>query len=220
MSDDADHLYKVAAPLTAIGMGVSIRESRAIYQEDMCKLLIDWLRHLVLGKYRIFQHIPGANLSLRTILCQELCAEWELPTTTVARSAPLTPNGDDVEMEDATDTRPSEPAGERDDVAKLDWDPAVMFEQFAAIRAEEGETRDGKKVATAGPQSLSVEIKKELEKKLRLDYFMLYDLKLWKEMRLALRELFTASLTATTEFKRIFGKCMLSSGQQNHSTWL
>ncbi|KAG1432825.1 hypothetical protein G6F57_022663 [Rhizopus arrhizus] len=55
-------------------------------------------------------------------------------------------------------------------------------------------------------QKKATDLQKEFVTKLRLDYLMLYDLKLWKEIRIALRELYIASLASNPYFKKILGK--------------
>ncbi|GAN09079.1 conserved hypothetical protein [Mucor ambiguus] len=269
VSQDIAELRKIAAPLSAINLGVTIRPAKETFREQVCGLLVDWLNELVNGRNRFFQHIDNGDAVIRNMVCEELCAEWELRlplallTTGVrASNAAANEDGDeddddegdmkddsiaasvvveDVEMLDpesdaqhSSSSKPGSPASfssspiiyrNQCDVASIDWDPAAMVREYQDLRHSEvafgeslldtnavSETALGKKpVITTMDDSkqdaqAAMAIQKEFEEKLRLDYFMLYDLKLWKEVRISLRELYIASLASNPRFKKILGK--------------
>ena len=87
------------------------------------------------------------------------------------------------------------------DIATIDWDPAVMVMEYYKLKEEEkdfdlvclgqkkaavaaaAKTESGKNRPEDNIIKSSMLIQQEFEEKLRLDYFMLYDLKLWKEIK-------------------------------------
>jgi E3 ubiquitin-protein ligase UBR1 len=263
VSKDITELRKIAAPLSAINLGVTIRPAKETFREQVCGLLVDWLNELVNGRERFFTDIENGDAVIRNILCEELCAEWELRlplalltsgsrTTNLAHedgdedseyemkddlamsSSTSRPNNatEDVEMFDreantATKDSPesfssTSPIIYRNqcDVASIEWDPAAMVREYQHLRNQEVEfgealcrsTALGKKPVTDNSLDekdtafSAMSMQKEFEEKLRLDYFMLYDLKLWKEVRISLRELYIASLASSPRFKKILGK--------------
>ncbi|KAK4513088.1 uncharacterized protein ATC70_000126 [Mucor velutinosus] len=265
VSQDIAELRKIAAPLSAINLGVTIRPAKETFREQVCGLLVDWLNELVNGRYRFFQHIDNGDAVIRNMVCEELCAEWELRLplallttgTRASNSAAANQDGDededegdmkddsvvvveDVEMFDpepdaqqsSNNSKPGSPASfssspiiyrNQCDVASIDWDPAAMVREYQDLRHAEitfgeslldanavSETALGKKPVmednSKQDAQAAMAIQKEFEEKLRLDYFMLYDLKLWKEVRISLRELYIASLASNPRFKKILGK--------------
>jgi hypothetical protein len=263
VSKDITELRKIAAPLSAINLGVTIRPAKETFREQVCGLLVDWLNELVNGRKRFFKDIENGDAVLRNILCEELCAEWELRLplailTSGSRTTNLThEDGDedseyemkddlaissstsrqnngteDVEMFDREAIIKTEDSPEsfsstspiiyrnQCDVASIEWDPAAMVREYQHLRNEEVEFGEalcrsialGKKPVTDNSLDekdtvfSAMSMQKEFEEKLRLDYFMLYDLKLWKEVRISLRELYIASLASSPHFKKILGK--------------
>ncbi|KAI8087544.1 hypothetical protein BDF21DRAFT_491976 [Thamnidium elegans] len=258
VSKDIAELRKIAAPLSAINLGVTIRPAKETFREQVCGLLVDWLNELVNGRKRFFESIPNGDAVIRNILCEELCAEWELRlplailTTGLRTNSNI--NGDeddednmkddmamttsviteDVEMfEPDADTNISSKPGSPEsfasspiifrnqcDIASIDWDPAAMVREYQHLRSAEvsfGEclttngkssSAQGKKPALDNKETVysAMGMQKEFEEKLRLDYFMLYDLKLWKEVRISLRELYISTLASNSHFKKILGK--------------
>ncbi|KAI9271943.1 hypothetical protein BDA99DRAFT_501414 [Phascolomyces articulosus] len=262
-STSIEQLRKIAAPLAAINLGVSIRTARDVYREDVCSLLIFWLKELVHGRSRFFKEIPNGDAIVRTILCEELCTDWRLRGSSnqelgytrtvdirdvddedmnedlmgIASSTMITPDmpeEEDIEMLDPDTLYIQQPKesnpGRREeegekitktDVASIDWHPADMMNEFQSLRTKElllwdelmanangkgksvGASSTGKKVT---PEMMPSVIQREFERRFRLDYLLLADLKLWKEMRVALRELYITSLIADTGFRKVLGK--------------
>ncbi|CEP07087.1 hypothetical protein, partial, partial [Parasitella parasitica] len=253
VSKDINELRKIAAPLSAINLGVTIRPAKETFREQVCGLLVEWLNQLVKGKTRFFRQIENGDAVIRNIVCEELCAEWELclPLALLTSAAnPVKNEADENEQEEEGDEVKAEDVEMRDpeqtennsspkstatspviyrnqcDVASIDWDPAEMVREYQAMRHSElgygeslfhivpiHEARDKKPFTyTVCPNvekqdaQAALSIQKEFEVKLRLDYFMLYDLKLWKEVRISLRELYIASLASNPRFKKVLGK--------------
>ncbi|KAI9304495.1 hypothetical protein BJ944DRAFT_202608 [Cunninghamella echinulata] len=284
LSNNVDELRKIAAPLAAINLGVTIRPARATFREQVCGLLVEWLKEIISGQVRFFSQVPGGDALIRNILCEELCSEWELrlplailttgsrtnrnvsdvidvvqtgirvgndndttvaPTATdefppifnytMAASASTNTGNEDVDMYDpdganqyqsqfkvdSPASTSSSPVVYRNqcDIATIDWDPAAMVREYQNLRTEEetfGDSltpnsksiADGKKPISVPQETMLMakNMQKEFEEKLRIDYFMLYDLKLWKEIRISLRELYISSLASNPAYKKILGK--------------
>jgi E3 ubiquitin-protein ligase UBR1 len=266
VSKDITELRKIAAPLSAINLGVTIRPAKETFREQVCGLLVDWLNELVNGRKRFFNNIQNGDAVIRNILCEELCAEWELrlPLALLTTGLRSTSNPNDVNDEDDEDdmkddmamtasdiaedvemfepdvdtnntSKPGSPESfasspiiyrNQCDIASIDWDPAAMVREYQHLRDVEvafGESLSGdggntgaisaaaegkKPIPALNKESAysAMGMQKEFEEKLRLDYFMLYDLKLWKEVRISLRELYIASLASSPHFKKILGK--------------
>lgn len=262
VSKDIAELRKIAAPLSAINLGVTIRPAKETFREQVCGLLVDWLNELVNGRKRFFQNIHNGDAVIRNILSEELCAEWELRlplallTTGLRTNNNTNDDGDEDDEDDMKDdmamatsdiaedvemfepdadtninSKPESPESfasspiiyrNQCDIASIDWDPAAMVREYQQLR--NGEVAFGESLTTDGsgksasaegkkPVALNKEtaysamgMQKEFEEKLRLDYFMLYDLKLWKEVRISLRELYISTLASSPHFKKILGK--------------
>lgn len=262
VSKDIAELRKIAAPLSAINLGVTIRPAKETFREQVCGLLVDWLNELVNGRKRFFDSIHNGDAVIRNILSEELCAEWELRlplallTTGLRTNNNTNDDGDDDDEDDMKDdmamatsdiaedvemfepdadtninSKPESPESftsspiiyrNQCDIASIDWDPAAMVREYQQLRNVEvafGESlsTDGpsKSAAAEGKKPIALNketaysamgMQKEFEEKLRLDYFMLYDLKLWKEVRISLRELYISTLASSPHFKKILGK--------------
>ncbi|ORY96698.1 hypothetical protein BCR43DRAFT_492123 [Syncephalastrum racemosum] len=249
-STDLDHLRKLAEPLVAIGVGVTIRPARDIFREQLCTTLVDWLRELM----------TNPEPAIRNVICDALCAPWEVPQPlvnmrarisvprelsededeedylgddTVMASAHPIEEPMDVEMEDTQEPDEDEIVDSdgnasigsvyrhhqhQTDIASSDWDAGPMLRECRTQRRNEelfGDRLLGLAPAEEEAPStdwldesrqLATARGREFEEKLRLDYFMLYDLRLWKDVRISLRELYIASLASTTQYKMILGK--------------
>ncbi|KAI9244727.1 hypothetical protein BY458DRAFT_560944 [Sporodiniella umbellata] len=251
VSTDVEELRKIAAPLSAINFGVTIRPAKETFREQVAGLLVDWLNELISGKHRYFASLPGGDGIIRQILCEELCREWELraPLASLAKGTVHYDDsledgsdlrqgvyvvsslmGEDIEMfEPEDDMRPMDrlehrkkrlptthAENPRGDVAIIEWDPVAMVNEYHHVRNDEirfantlmpkGRQSAMLDVSDAEAKQKALALSTEFATKLRLDYLMLYDLKLWKEVRIALRELYIASLASSPHYKKMLGK--------------
>lgn len=297
-----DELLNIATSLSTIGLAVTIRTAHDTFREQICTLLLDWLKDLVSGRLKCFESIEQGDAILREVVCDELCTEYTLPPDLAILSLQLGQGrGSDDESEDepsvdmdfeetggpqtaigaateegvaafdGLDVQPRDLWGmpahrrrlaaaaistgpesdsdhqhdnhssnsesadlsrrhrqsayyrankrnalKRYDIADLNWDYNALLNQYNELAEEEALIHDemsakifkstavGKKVAEGilGGSKL----RQEYERKLRLDYLMLFDLRLWKEVRLALRQLFISSLAPRPDFKKQIGK--------------
>ncbi|KAI8141720.1 hypothetical protein BJV82DRAFT_645135 [Fennellomyces sp. T-0311] len=241
VSTSMEQLRKVAQPLAAINLGVTIKTARDVYRENVCSLLVFWLKELVHGCSRFFSDYPNGDAIVRTIVCEELCTEWKsrsfprddmfddnddmnedlMGTTSTYPAAEIV--GEDIDMFDPETSIKEQSSMHKTtntDIATIDWDPAAMIDEFQSLRTEElllweelmtNVSGKGKSLGAAAgkriaPEMMPSAIQREFEKRLRLDYLLLSDLKLWKEMRVALRELYITSLIADTAFRKVLGR--------------
>ncbi|KAG0916086.1 hypothetical protein G6F33_002727 [Rhizopus arrhizus] len=252
VSTNIEELRKIAAPLSAINFGVTIRPAKETFREQVAGLLVDWLNQLISGNRRFFSSVPGGDHIIRDILCEELCRDWELrsPLVSLAKGA----HNDDEALDDNEDTRedvfmsasiaaediemfePDDYMGHvgrleslrsenmspstdvnKGDVAVIEWDPVAMVKEYHMVRKEEmafgnsllsneKPTSMGTVATDEEAEQKASELTNEFATKLRLDYLMLYDLKLWKEVRIALRELYISSLASSPHYKKMLGK--------------
>jgi E3 ubiquitin-protein ligase UBR1 len=98
------------------------------------------------------------------------------------------------------------------DIADLSWDLPGLIQEFKDL--DNQELNFSEKIGASamakqkqrGDQPLGSKMLTEFKQKLRLDYFMLLDLRLWKDMRMCLRKMFISTLVANLSYKRILGK--------------
>ncbi|ORX55573.1 hypothetical protein DM01DRAFT_1382719 [Hesseltinella vesiculosa] len=282
MHTNIAELRKIATPLAAINLGVTIRPARSTFREQVAGLLVQWIKDLVCGPCRFFKTIPDGDSLVRDLVSQELCAEWEprpslaklaartelahahahgnsssskpisqlrhpivtldgnvTPTAFAEEAGTIATNNtavnEDIDMYDANqDMTPSQYVGSPNsdsascsslspcsshtqaDIASIDWDPASMVHEYSSLSVEEEDFADTltatSKPTTEGKKSvqethqLAANFQLEFEQKLRIDYLMLYDMKLWKEIRIALREIYISTLASHPASKKILGK--------------
>ena len=293
-STNLDELRSMAAPLTNIGFGVTIKPARDVFREQVCAVLIDWLQELARTPFPL-----NENGIIRTILCEEFCVCWELPRplailTTGSPPVRLLSEDDEVDgeeeegveaenVEDDLDDYHVETSGDdtvmngsgfeqrqqisssststvqqqqgdqleediemdepdeatdvvvpviehinpdnypiiyqnQNDIASIEWDPAPMVKDHRRLAQEEQNFAASLDIPRQQihvremneTRALALAVQREFEKKRRLDYFLLYDLRVWKEVRISLRELYIMTLGSNPVFKKRFGSCYLS----------
>ncbi|KAG2217780.1 hypothetical protein INT45_011837 [Circinella minor] len=292
-STNLDELRSMAAPLTNIGFGVTIKPARDVFREQVCAVLIDWLQELARTPFPL-----NENGTIRTILCEEFCVCWELPRPLAVLTTGSPPvrllseddeledeeeqgeeienveddlddyhletNGDDTVMNGSgfeqrqqassssstTTTSMRQQQGEQleediemdepdeatdvvvpviehinpdnypiiyqnqNDIASIEWDPAPMVKDHRRLAQEEQNFAAALDIPRQQihvremneTRALALAVQREFEKKRRLDYFLLYDLRVWKEVRISLRELYIMTLGSNPVFKKRFGK--------------
>ncbi|ORY94367.1 hypothetical protein BCR43DRAFT_459965 [Syncephalastrum racemosum] len=78
VSSDLSHLLEMANRIRTIKLAVTVRSTRDTVREDMCALLLNWLKDLISGRYKFFGHVQGGNCIFRDIICETLCEDWSL----------------------------------------------------------------------------------------------------------------------------------------------
>ncbi|KAG0166761.1 hypothetical protein DFQ30_006800 [Apophysomyces sp. BC1015] len=78
VSDDLTKLLLIAGRINSIHLAVTIRSIQSIIREEVCGLLLTWLKDLVNGPCTFFGGVDGGNHIVRDIICEVLCADWTL----------------------------------------------------------------------------------------------------------------------------------------------
>ncbi|KAI9304397.1 hypothetical protein BJ944DRAFT_86273 [Cunninghamella echinulata] len=79
VSDDLNKVLKAAKVITSIKLAVTVRSTQNTIREDICGILLEWLKDLISGKYNFFTTIQGGTSIVRDIICKVLCDDWCLP---------------------------------------------------------------------------------------------------------------------------------------------
>lgn len=77
-STNLQDLLAIAERIHSIKLAVTVRSCKDTVREDICGLLLNWLKDLISGRYKFFSNVEGGNCILRDIICEVLCAEWSL----------------------------------------------------------------------------------------------------------------------------------------------
>ncbi|OZJ06163.1 hypothetical protein BZG36_00994, partial [Bifiguratus adelaidae] len=289
ISTDLAHLLDIARQIASIHLAVTVRLARDVVREQICGLIIEWLKDLTCGRHKYLTKMENGPSTLRELICAELCREWELPErmktafdiyrfgsqsntndSAIHASDELSPEGD-LETDDIMDTADQLPAsrfaqfrvlglqmqlrsglqrvgygyplvspqsntltyldteigngyssdvamanyddGEEDDAGEVspssDGDPDAFGEYFG----NDSEWNDLEQLSPSGfSMDLSTELHQitdspcgDFRKTLRIDWLLLLDVRLWKEIRTGLKELYIGTLVVNPDFKRILG---------------
>ncbi|RIA96511.1 hypothetical protein C1645_707932 [Glomus cerebriforme] len=220
ISEDIQRLLSIARTISSIGLAVTVRSARDTFREGMCGLFIDWLKDLAGSKI-------GSNATiLRNIICEELCKEckeWSKPRSSKRANIDekwriliedtqndetedtneymsddevmvMIDDDNEINVEDDTSNnykRPSEFSGDydvsmeedsSDTIEPMDEDESIIYRGTTLMHTIE-----------------------DFKKELRLDKLLILDLRLWKEARSGLRELYIGTLVINPEYKKIMG---------------
>lgn len=87
VSDNLKDILKASKHITDIGLAITVRSTQNTIREDICGILLEWLKDLSSGKYNFFTTIQGGTLIIRDIICQVLCDDWCLSSELAILSA-------------------------------------------------------------------------------------------------------------------------------------
>ena len=187
LSESLTRMLSIARILTPTGLAVSVRNARDTFREYISGLLVEWLRDLprvVPGPRRVkgvlYESVQNV---VRKLICEELCSpRRKVKEVLVGRSFGDGPGGEqDVELYDQ----------ERDprDSIDLEEDVDAVMQGWIQVEDDDEAMRRGFE-----------------DGKLRIDYLLSYDVKLWKDLRNSLRELYIGTLIVSAdEYKKIMG---------------
>ncbi|RUP52467.1 hypothetical protein BC936DRAFT_145224, partial [Jimgerdemannia flammicorona] len=215
MSDDIDRLLNIARVVSRVGLAVTVRSARDTFREHVSGMLLLWLKELTCGKLRLFPHFGDGVTVLRDILCAELCSEWRRGVSSAA--ANRGPRHDDPEDEEMAYTdeetagddvvmeeRREEEEAASEGIVELDADVDITEAEWDVVRgAEEDDTETWPGVWEERQRTSALQYE-DFRKKLRLDWLMLVDRRLWKEVRICMRDMFIGALIIKQEYKKIF----------------
>ncbi|KAI8049424.1 uncharacterized protein B0P05DRAFT_563639 [Gilbertella persicaria] len=77
-SSDVESLVRIANIISSINLAVTVCSMQKTVREDICGLLLDWLKELTGGRYKFFNNVDGGNCIIRDIVCQVLSEDWAL----------------------------------------------------------------------------------------------------------------------------------------------
>ncbi|RUS18204.1 hypothetical protein BC937DRAFT_89041 [Endogone sp. FLAS-F59071] len=234
-SDDIDRLLKIATVVSRVGLAVTVRSARDTFREHLASVLLLWLKELTCGRLRPFPRFHDATAIMRNVLCEELCSEWKRGGPAAATQRAATPGArreeeeqEDEEMiytddEEGRDERGEEVKAGGDDVVmeepgeegsegvELDADVNITEAEWEVMRnggaglEEEGLEREAwPGIEREGYQTFTYPYE-DFTKKLRLDWIMLFDRRLWKEARISMRDIIIRTLIIHPEYKKICG---------------
>ncbi|CAG8556007.1 52_t:CDS:10, partial [Ambispora gerdemannii] len=199
LSENIQKLLDIARQISPIGLAVTIRSARDTFREEMCGLLINWLKDLANGK------VGSHSTLLRDIICKELTKEWKKdPKSKIIKSVQPYRIDQDEYMIYEDDVM--ERAG-GDDEGQVDQDQLSDCNQsggdYEMIAADE--LLDSTEPMDEDDNIIIKQKASDFLKELRLDKLLTLDHRLWKEARSGLRDLYTATLIVNLEYKKILG---------------
>ncbi|OLL26450.1 E3 ubiquitin-protein ligase ubr1 [Neolecta irregularis DAH-3] len=214
-SSDIYKLLQIAKLLDHIKLAVTIRSARDVFREELCGTIIEWLKDIVMCTV-------GDDASLlRTIVCEELCGEWRRGSDgsnaglglhglapafdSEEEYSPddMSEDNDDVDMEGEGEPDEMDFALENLPTARPANSSLTVVENSPDVSSDTCNKPKHKSVHPdnywSNPNSC------EREGQMRLDWYLLFDLRLWKKARISLRELYINSMVVNTEFKKVMG---------------
>ncbi|RHZ54062.1 hypothetical protein Glove_431g29 [Diversispora epigaea] len=223
LSEDIPRLLSIARTISSIGLAVTVRSARDTFREGMCGLFIDWLKDLAGGK------IGRNSTILRDIICEELCKEfskeWKKRPTKSSKN-----NIRDSGRVWSDGFIDDEKYYQTENEEMIEDEVMAMIEQESDIQIDDDNSNDyNQSTEYNGDYDISMEVEsndiiepmeedesiyrgttlmqtiEDFKMKLRLDKLLLLDLRLWKEARAGLRELYIGTLVVNREFKKIMG---------------
>ncbi|ORX62464.1 hypothetical protein DM01DRAFT_1315943 [Hesseltinella vesiculosa] len=85
-SDDIQKVARVAQQINGINLAVTVRSTENTLREDICGVLLVWLKSLISGRLTFFHSVQGGSSILRDAICKILCEDWCLPPNLAALS--------------------------------------------------------------------------------------------------------------------------------------
>ncbi|KAF0448599.1 putative ubiquitin-protein ligase UBR2 [Gigaspora margarita] len=211
ISDDIPRLITIARTISSIGLAVTVRSARDTFREGMCGLFIEWLKDLAGG------NIGKNSIILKEIICEELCKEWKKPRR-VRITKEKSKTSDDVFDDRQSENIQVENSYISDDEVmvfvdhengmNIEDDVSSEYNQTNEYNIDDDMSMDEESNDTIDFMDEDEYIlcqSEDFKKELRLDKLLLLDLRLWKEARAGLRELYIGSLIVNREYKKILG---------------
>ncbi|KAJ1658268.1 E3 ubiquitin-protein ligase ubr1 [Dispira simplex] len=251
---DIQQSITVAKYMASIRLQVTIRSARDVFREQLCAVLLLWLKDLSKAsseKYQALNHAYDGNFNgiIKAIICEELTAPWPLYEHNEQLRKMLVQDNfvDDAacEFEDpdlivdfdedeermfsegmvpthSEDKRLQAQLGglqpllqrsiQEADRQTLASGSSQVMEKLNTRENKGGDIEEGPEHGGTirNPVAGNEEIARKGQTTLRdsntfqhrLDWFLLYDMRLWHEVRAGLRELYMATLTLSMEYKK------------------
>ncbi|BFZ64949.1 E3 ubiquitin-protein ligase ubr1 [Saitoella coloradoensis] len=110
ISSALPHCMKVASVIEQIRLAVTVRSARDVFREEMCGVIVEWLKDIAGCK------VGDDDNILREIICEELCKEWKRGSAGTNAGVGL--QGYD-EVEDASDMESDEDDSDDENAAQV-----------------------------------------------------------------------------------------------------
>ncbi|KAK9767314.1 E3 ubiquitin-protein ligase ubr1 [Basidiobolus ranarum] len=215
ISSSIPRLQRVADRISSIGLSVTIRSARDNFREEISGMFIQWLKELSVGKRgQIGSVMKGKILHVfMETLCEVLGQEpsvyfYDQYDVGDSQSEGGSDTGSNICMDE--DEESYDPIGANEDRVSMDYNtyPSVTT---MVVDDEQPNNRDESQLPnlsrSKGQTSKTDELSSEFtdgsrSNRLRLDKLLIYDLRLWREARNSLRELYITASVAIPWFKK------------------
>lgn len=77
-SENLNEALLVALQIKTINLAVTVRSTQNTLREEVCGLLLEWLKDLISGRFKFFTSVEGGTSILVDTICKVLCEEWSL----------------------------------------------------------------------------------------------------------------------------------------------
>lgn len=176
------------------GLVNTVRSSRDHFREEMCETIVDWLDDV--SKCCI----NGNYLALREVISEELCSPWNYGTETLRK--------DPDSILYRTSTLEFSHASVMDEHAALDGpyipDPVKRLEKERQDAINQGLEYDEPEPHEFWECDGLMD-NRESGTSARVQYLIFFDIRLWKSLRLKLRDLYMNVLVSHSEYKMKLG---------------
>ncbi|ODV91209.1 hypothetical protein CANCADRAFT_31924 [Tortispora caseinolytica NRRL Y-17796] len=193
-SSNFDKLSDARAIFNMISLATTIRARRDIYREEMAFVIIKWLHDLAASP------LNGNYFVLRSLISTSLLCPWRPGSMRCRRTRlapPLIP--DDLLMDSSDDSEDNTFVPPR----PVNRHPSSSS-NLASGPDSQPESSDYSKqqhIVSLEPLSAVSGIAMHVEPECRLDFFFLFDVRLWKQFRQSLSELYISTLGLDTDSK-------------------
>jgi hypothetical protein len=77
-SENLNEALLVALQIKTINLAVTVRSTQNTLREEVCGLLLEWLKDLISGRFKFFTAVESGTSILVDTICKVLCEEWTL----------------------------------------------------------------------------------------------------------------------------------------------
>lgn len=207
LSTDVPRLLAITQTLAAISLAVTVRSARDTFREQTCGLLIKWLLDVTMRRH--WNNFKDGASTIRDVICEEFCherqAEWGVTEDEFDCGGvqELAMYDDDEEMQEIGE---EEYVSAEEDVemsaSELGTSYRSTTSSSSSLTIRQRTTPESTADAISGYQ--------DSQKMLRLDWFLVLELRTWKEVRVGLRELYISTLVVNPDFKKVLGMLNLA----------
>lgn len=189
-STDISRLLSISRVIEQIKLAVTIRSSRDVFREEMCATIVSWLTDIagctILGNGQLF----------RETICRQFCLPWKIGSSASNAGLGWQPYDEENQSENSEDQILS------DDRSRVSNNEVATTETRSARRSVGSRTPaywyDSQRTVFSNPAE-------DPQQRLRIDWLILFDLRLWKQARCGLRDLYIGTMVTIPSWKRLLG---------------